>query len=117
MKILYLLNRKWYLKLDFEKPFKINGPNFFSQVLISIYGNQKTKDSTGTQILNVNRPSNHPSTTKTLGQPRAPKKNGRYTWLSYYHNVYHNVHGQHLSSGTKLFTILKICFRVLHERV
>ena len=31
-------------------------------------------------------------------QPRAPTKNGRYRWLSYYHNV----HGQHLSSGTKL---------------
>ena len=30
--------------------------------------------------------------------PRAPTKNGRYSWLSYCHNV----HGQHLSSGTKL---------------
>ena len=62
--------------------------------------NGSVKDSSRTQILNVNRPSNHPSTTKTLGQPRAPKKNGRCTRLSYYHNV----HGQHLSSGTKLIS-------------
>ena len=33
-----------------------------------------------------------------------PTKNGRYRWLSYYHNVYQNVHGQHLSSGTKLIS-------------
>ena len=39
-----------------------------------------------------------------LGQPRAPTNYGRYRWLSYYHDVYHNVQWQHLSSGTVLYS-------------
>ena len=36
-----------------------------------------------------------------------------FSWLSYYHNVYPNVHGQHLSSGTKLKCLfLKLLLRV-----
>ena len=40
------------------------------------------KESSRTQIFNVNRPSNHPSTTKTrpqVKQARLPTKNGRCT--------------------------------------
>ena len=37
-----------------------------------------------------------------VGQPHSPTKNGRYRRLSYYLNVFHNVHGQYLSSGTEL---------------
>ena len=42
--------------------------------------NCTTKESSRTQILNVNRPSNHPNTTKTrrqVKQARAANENGR----------------------------------------
>ena len=53
-------------------PYTVNASNLYNRIIsiVSIYLGTLYKDSSQTQILNVNRPSNHPSTTKTRPQAK-----------------------------------------------